>query len=119
MPLELSKVHTMRRDERTGQMVLVRENPYIRFVAKDHYPLLIQNGAIYTDGGDKVPYKEVPSWFWKEARKVDLAKRQKVGLILPEERPAPVKAAKKPAPQKKRRKSSKKNGQNSGDIVED
>lgn len=119
MALELSKVHVSRRDERTGQMVLVRENPYIRFVARERYPLLVQNGVIYTDGGDKVPYKEVPDWFWKEARKVDPTKREKVGLILPEEKPKPVKVEQKTAPKRKRRASKKKDGQNSTNVVED
>ena len=119
MALELSKVHVMRKDERTGQMVLIRENPYIRFVSRDKYPLIIQRGVVYTDGGDKVPDKEVPDWFWKEARKVDPIKREKIGLILPEERPKPVEAAKKATPKKKRRSRKTVNGQNSGNIVED
>ena len=89
MPLELAKVQVFERQEGTNRMVLVKENPYVRFVSTSedvrHVPIICQAGAFYTGDGKKMKREDVPEWTWDMARKVDKAKRDKIKLVLPEE----------------------------------
>lgn len=66
------------------QMRLARVVPYLRIRHSTDPPLFIQKGEVYTDDGEEV--KELPEWFWDEARKCSPAARAEVGLVLPEEK---------------------------------
>ena len=61
MGFTLTKVHDQRLDQNKG-MVLVRKNPYKRFIQEGETPVIVQGGAFWSDAGDKIPMAEVPGW---------------------------------------------------------
>lgn len=90
MSLQLDGVHKLQRQEGTNRMILVGKSPYTRFTQEGCFPVIIQRGTFYTDGGDKIPFNEVPDWVWDRASKMTPEGRASVGLVMPdEEAPAP------------------------------
>ncbi len=94
MGLELAKVHEYARIPGTGEMRLVRTRPAMRIRAMGEPPLWVQDGQVYTDGGQ--PVVTPPGWFWDEMERVSPETRQQHGLTLPAETPPPM-----PKPQPK------------------
>lgn len=64
----------------TNKMVLIRTNPYTRFVQRGHPPVLVQSGRFYSDGGQPVLAHEIPSWVKAEVDRMTPEGRQAVGL---------------------------------------
>jgi hypothetical protein len=85
MSLNLTKVHEYAREADSGRMVLVKSDPYVRFVARESFPVICQAGKWYTDGGDRLAADDVPRAVWAQARNMSKESRKKCGLILPEE----------------------------------
>tara|TARA_Y100000310_G_scaffold215849_1_gene216801 strand:+ start:133 stop:633 length:501 start_codon:yes stop_codon:yes gene_type:complete len=91
MPLNLRPHNYVPSKDQPGVMVLQKHTPYVRYIAgtpegEDHrYPIIAQSGVLWTDGGDRIPWDDVPDWFWAEARKTSEEKRKQIGLVLPEE----------------------------------
>lgn len=86
MPLNL-QVHRYARMPGTNETRLVSSNPYLRLNAGplESPPLFVQQGRVYSEGGELI--KDLPEWFWEEARKCSPEARREVGLVLPEEGP--------------------------------
>lgn len=82
MALELSKVHEHKREEGTNRMLLIRLNPYARFVSAGHPPVLVQGGRFYSDGGDLYEKGKEPDWVFSELKNMSLTALKDVGLTL-------------------------------------
>jgi hypothetical protein len=95
MALELSNVHEMAREEGTNRMILVRKNPYARFVRQGQAPIIVQDGRFYPDEGEEYKKKDIPDWIWKELKKRDREALHSIG-INPDTLGRP--AVEKPAP---------------------
>lgn len=80
---DLRKVHEYAVNKATGQARLVRTNPALCARRAGESPIFVQGGQICTEGGQ--PLREIPEWFWDDARTMSLEARQEVGLVLPEE----------------------------------
>ena len=98
MPLDL-RPHKYHIDKASGTAVMERVNPYIRLKIKtwiagegpeqpghwlDEAPLFIQGGKIYGETGPAIPIKDVPEWFWKEAKKIAPVRLKEFGIEIPE-----------------------------------
>ncbi len=85
--LTLSKVVEYGRVEgKTDEVEVISENPYIR-LSQDEKALYIQNGEVYTgENTTALKYNEIPEWFWKLAKGCSKEGRDRVGLVLPEEK---------------------------------
>lgn len=80
MGLTLTEVHQVRQDRETGRMRMVGKNPYTRFIQEGETPVIVQNGAFWTDGGDRIPDSQVPTWVWDALRKVTDDGLRNIGL---------------------------------------
>ena len=80
MALSLDKVHNYDRAEDSGKMVLLGKSPYSRFIREGETPVIVQKGAFWTDGGDKIPIRDVPKWVWLSLKKMAKESRESVGL---------------------------------------
>lgn len=78
------KTHEFRRVSGSNTRVLTRIRPYIRVRNGEDPPLYIQEGRVYSESGQEVD--PLPPWFWDHARTITPAGRNKVGLVLPEEK---------------------------------
>jgi len=85
MPLMLDKVHEHEIEEGSNRMILVRTNPYARFICKDQPPVICQKGNFYSDGGDRIKRLDVPKWVWDSAKHMTPEGRSNIGLVLEEE----------------------------------
>ena len=81
MALQLEKVHEMERDA-GGRDVLVRSNPYARFVDSTHGQINVQAGRFYSSGLGQpvIPFKDVPDWAWKALRAMSPEGRLSIGM---------------------------------------
>jgi hypothetical protein len=81
MSLQISKVHVLERGP-SGQDVLVKSNPYVRFVDQGGGSINIQGGKFYSNGRGQptIPYEDVPAWVWDAVRKMTPEGREKVGM---------------------------------------
>jgi hypothetical protein len=69
MGLTLSKVEDYRPvPGRPDQLKLVATNHYIRVRTAEGGPLFIQNGRVYSEGGQEI--KELPGWFLAELKNI-------------------------------------------------
>lgn len=98
MGLDLKKVHETEQIKGTTESRLIRVHPTASLGRQGEPSIWIQDGGIYYESGELV--KEVPAWFWEDARKITPERRRQLGLRLPEEprskSPAPT-AAEAPA----------------------
>jgi hypothetical protein len=81
MSLNIDKVHIMERDA-TGRDMLVKSNPYSRFVNSNKGAMAVQGGRFYSDGSGQpvIPFKDVPGWVWDAVRAMTPEGRENVGL---------------------------------------
>lgn len=106
MPLDLKVHHYERVPGHPNMAKQIDVKPYWRFVHQveqrdddgktiyvngekqyDHCtPIICQGGRFYSDGGDEIPWKEIPEEFWAAARKIPESRRAVYKLRLPEER---------------------------------
>lgn len=82
MGLSIDNVHVLQRIEGTNQVRIIKRNPYVRFVRQGAFPVLVQGGRFYTDGGDVLIGKEIPDWVLGEIKKMTPEGRRNVGLPL-------------------------------------
>jgi hypothetical protein len=108
MSLNIERVHVMERDA-SGRDILVKSNPYSRFVSSDGGAIAVQGGRFYSDGGGQptIPYEDVPEWAWKAVRNMTPDGRIKVGL------PADMDEIKEPEPVEEPTESAQKMGKSS------
>lgn len=73
-----------------GGSVISRINPYVRLKAaikgedgeyEDCAPVFIQGGQYFSEGGQEIPAKELPSWLPAEVAKLSDKVKREVGLI--------------------------------------
>ena len=83
MPLNLRKAHVYEKVGKRQELQLVAEHHIIRVRCAEGGPLFVQNGEIYSEGGQIE--SPVPAWFWTEYAKVSPEMRKQVGLALPGE----------------------------------
>ncbi len=62
MGLDIENVHVLARKKGTNQLDTVRVNPYIRLINEGEFPVSVQAGRFYTDGGDRILVKDLASW---------------------------------------------------------
>lgn len=81
MGLNIDKVHVMERDA-GGRDVLVKSNPYARFVSSEGGTINVQGGRFYSSGAGQpvVPFEDVPDWAWKAVKAMSPEGRVKVGM---------------------------------------
>ena len=56
----LTEVQVFRRDDETGQVAMVKKNPYTRYVEEGKPPIICQDGGMFFDNGSKVA--KAPEW---------------------------------------------------------
>lgn len=66
MPLDM---RTHKYEDRGGQTVLTKLNPYIRLKERDKGTVFLQKGRIYDPGGGKVD--PIPDWVWTAVDRID------------------------------------------------
>jgi len=91
MPLNLNKVHNYEKIPGKHQVSLREVTPYVRFVHEDDTPIIVQKGAFYSDGGQRIKKTDIPPWFWEQAKLINKEKRERIGLMLPGETKKEVK----------------------------
>ena len=69
--------HEWKRDQKTGQTVIDRENPYIRLAMKDQAPIYLQNGEAYYEDGVAVPI--LPEWARDQIAKCNPVLMKRIG----------------------------------------
>lgn len=80
MPFSLNQVHVFAAVEGQAQPKLVAEHHYIRLKGSGaEYPLYIQEGQVYGEGGDLFAPEDLPKWFWREVKKCSLESLVQVG----------------------------------------
>ena len=100
MPLRLTEVQRYERVPGRQEVRLTGTNPYARWVNGDNTPVVCQGGAFYSDGGERIPVKDVPPWVWEAAGKMSKQGREKIGLVLPEDEEEQNKKGKRKKAQK-------------------
>ncbi len=80
MGLEIEKVHILSRKAGTNQPDTVKVNPYVRLISEGEFPVSIQAGRFYTDGGDRIMVKDLKPWVKSTVRKMSLEALATVGL---------------------------------------
>ena len=61
-------------------MILQSKSPYKRFVKEGETPVIIQGGRFYSDGGEVIPRKEVPSFVWTILKGTTKAGLESLGI---------------------------------------
>ena len=79
MPLMLDRAHEVKVLP-DGNARVVKSNPYRRLVAQNEPPVIIQKGAFWSDGGQRIQIKDVPDWARKTVDGMTQAARHEVGL---------------------------------------
>jgi hypothetical protein len=74
----LTEVQVFRRDDETGQVAMVKKNPYTRFVASGQAPVLCQDGGMFYDNGSRVP--KAPEHIVEGLRNMTDAGRANIGF---------------------------------------
>lgn len=99
MSLDLRRVHDYEKGP-GNTVVMKRINPAVRIRwSAGEPPIFIQNGEFYAEGGQRVPRKDLPEGFWKEAARLSQEAKRECGLVLPDEAEAPkTQTEKAPAP---------------------
>jgi hypothetical protein len=80
MPLTLDKVHNYVHEEETNRMILQSKSPYKRFVKEGETPVIVQGGRFYSDGGEVIPSKEVPTFVWAILRRTTKEGLESLGI---------------------------------------
>ncbi len=62
MGLDIENVHVLARKKGTNQLDTVKVNPYMRLINEGEFPISIQAGRFYTDGGDRILVKDLAPW---------------------------------------------------------
>jgi hypothetical protein len=79
--LELNQVHVMEKVG-TAQWAVTKTRPALR-LCKGENTLFIQQGTVFTPGGDPLPAKDVPAWFLEEVQKASPAALLECGYQAP------------------------------------
>lgn len=95
MALNLRKVQVYEKVGKRQELALVAEHNIVRVRAGNDGPLFVQDGQVYSEGGQLIA--PIPDWFWGEYTKVSPAMKKEVGLAMPGDAPAKVEAV-APAP---------------------
>jgi len=80
MGLDIENVQVMQKQKGTNHLVVVRTNPYIRLISEGEFPVILQGGKFYTDGGDRLLVRELGQWVKATVRAMTKEAREKVGL---------------------------------------
>lgn len=80
MGLDIEHVHVMQRQKGTNHLTIVSTNPYTRLISEGEYPVIIQKGAFWTDGGDRILLSDLPQWVRPAISKMSLEAQIRVGL---------------------------------------
>lgn len=76
----LSRVHDYRKVQGAQRLKLVDTNHYVSFKNGDEGPFYVQNGAVWSEGGQKLDPENLPAWFWEQARGIREDRRPTYGL---------------------------------------
>ena len=79
--LKLRQVHVYKKVPGKNVFALAEIHPAIRLGSGEEH-LYIQNGAVFTEGGDPVLAKDYPGWFVDAAAKLNPKVLQETGFSL-------------------------------------
>ncbi len=72
-----------------SQVRYTSKHPYVRICQGSGPAIYVKEGVICGENGVPVDERQLPPWFWDQARHISPAMREQVKLVLPEEREAP------------------------------
>lgn len=75
---DLYNVHDYKRDEETGQVHMIKKNPYTRLVKQGSTPVICQDGALFFENGD--PCIKAPDWVVKGLKVMTEDGRKNIGF---------------------------------------
>lgn len=90
--LNLAGVHVLRKIPGSQQYALAETHPAMRIAQGDN-ALYIQDGQVWSAGGDLVKPTEIPGWFLEEVKKVNPKALVECGFTHIPEKKAGKKAA--------------------------
>lgn len=73
------KTH-LKKTSKSGDTVLVRQQPYARLNCGEGPPVFVQHGQPYAEGGEHLTEGKLPDWYWDELAKMTPEARREVGL---------------------------------------